>query len=173
MGRGQHPNSRAALERSRAGRANGRTLQHGLGAKHPANLPEEVEAIREALAAQAPVRAADGNLPAADEVAVEVAARTLAKVRRANAWLDEHGLINSEGEFRPVVGELAKFERNLIEQLDRLGMTPTSRARLGVDLARTVDLASAMSEPDAEKRKAMLAEAGLVDGTAEEVTDDS
>jgi hypothetical protein len=156
-----------------AEKGNRRALTHGLGAKLPANLPPDVEEIREALAASAPVRASDGTLPVADEAAIEVIARQLAKVRYGNTWLDEHGWFGEDGVLRPVVSVLAKFERQLMEQLDRMGMTAAGRARLGLSLARTVSLADAMSEPDPEKRRAMLADAGLaVDGTAEEVTDE-
>jgi len=40
-------------------------------------------------------------------------------------------------------------------------MTPKSRAKLGLALARTVDLSTAMSEPDDERRAELLAEAGI------------
>jgi phage FluMu gp28-like protein len=56
---------------------------------------------------------------------------------------------------------LSKCSRNLAELLDRLGMSPRSRAALGVDLARTVDLATAMSEKDPDMRRELLREAGL------------
>ncbi len=50
-----------------------------------------------------------------------------------------------------------------MDQLDALGMTPRSRAKLGLDLARAADLATAMSEPDPVKRERLLREAGVVD----------
>ena len=40
-------------------------------------------------------------------------------------------------------------------------MTPAARARLGLDLARTVDAATAMSHPDPVERERLMAEAGL------------
>jgi len=46
-------------------------------------------------------------------------------------------------------------------------MTPRSRARLGLDLARTTDLATAMSESDPDRRARLLAEAGFADGGVE------
>jgi hypothetical protein len=46
-------------------------------------------------------------------------------------------------------------------ELDALGIGPAARARLGVDVARIADLATAMSEPDPERRRVLLREAGL------------
>ena len=43
-----------------------------------------------------------------------------------------------------------------------LGLTPTARPKLGVTLVR-VDLAVAMSEPDAKRRKNLLEQAGVLD----------
>ena len=40
-------------------------------------------------------------------------------------------------------------------------MSPRARAALGVDLARTVDLSTAMSEPDPDRRARLEAEAGV------------
>jgi phage terminase small subunit len=48
-----------------------------------------------------------------------------------------------------------------------LGMTPQARAKLGVNLARTADLAQAMSNPDPVKRAQQLRELGLGDDTDE------
>jgi hypothetical protein len=45
--------------------------------------------------------------------------------------------------------------------LERLAMTVPSHMRSGLDAARTIDLASAMSEPDDERRAELLREAGL------------
>jgi hypothetical protein len=42
-------------------------------------------------------------------------------------------------------------------------MHAAMRARLGLDLARGIDLASAMSEPDDERRAELLRQAGVED----------
>jgi hypothetical protein len=55
------------------------------------------------------------------------------------------------------------MRREASDYLDALGMTPNSRAKLGLDLQRTVDLASAMSEPDDARRAELLREAGIED----------
>src|SRR4051794_7785840 len=116
------------------------------------------EEILTALAAAAPIRDRRGELPEADAAAVELAARALARVRAIDAWLDEHGMFGRGGKLRPAVAYLDQATRTASGLLDRLGMTPRSRAALGVDLARTADLATAMSETDAERRKALLAD---------------
>ena len=156
-----------------APRGNSRALHHGANASK-ANLvgiPEARQDLYDAIAASAPVRAQNGSLPAADATLVELAATTLARYRQVNVWLDEHGLFDRKG-LRPVVMQLTKIESRLTALLIELGMTPKSRAALGVDLARTVDLSIALSEKDPEKRRAMLAEAGLpVDGAADEGSD--
>lgn len=82
------------------------------------------------------------------------------------AYLSNYGHTDSRGRFRPEVDALGKATTRLLGALERLGMTPAGRARLGLDLARTADLATAMSEPDPERRAALMAEAGIVEGDA-------
>lgn len=79
-------------------------------------------------------------------------------------WLAKHGLIDKRGRVRPAADYLEKATRTLDRLLDNLGMNPRSRAKLGLDLQRNVDLATAMSEPDPERRRQLLAEAGYDDG---------
>lgn len=125
-----------------APKGNQRALAHGAHAS-PQNLRGLAAArlaVYEGLAASAPVRAADGSLPVADEAIVELAAGELARYRQVGEWIDEHGLFDSEG-LRPVVAQHSKIARNLAELLDRLGMAPRARAALGVDLQRGFDLA--------------------------------
>ncbi|MGH2993753.1 MAG: hypothetical protein ACRDL1_09475 [Solirubrobacterales bacterium] len=43
-------------------------------------------------------------------------------------------------------------------------MNPRDRAAHGLDLARRIDLASAMSEPDPDRRAELLREAGVEEG---------
>jgi hypothetical protein len=43
-------------------------------------------------------------------------------------------------------------------------MSPRARAALGLDLVRTVDVAQALSEPDAKRRAELLRLAGLEGG---------
>lgn len=134
---------------------NARNLRHG-GTATAKTLPvaETAEEIRRAFADAAPVRAADGGLPAADEAAVELAALALARVRRVTAWLDATGYIDERtGNVKGAVRYLEEATRTADSLLDALGLTPRSRAKLGVHLAHVEDLALKWSaETAAEER---------------------
>jgi hypothetical protein len=72
----------------------------------------------------------------ADEPTIRLAALVLARVEAANIWLDEHGLFrDAKGEPQPVIRVLSTWENTAARLLDRLGCTPTSRAKLGLDVA--------------------------------------
>lgn len=128
-----------------------------------------VAELADVLAADAPLRDADGELPAADRAAVESAAIDLLIVRRVHGFLQTKGWEDERGErLRPEVEHLGKANARLLGKLAQLGMTPTARSRLGLDIARTVDLATAMSEPDPERRALLMRAAGMpVDGDRE------
>jgi hypothetical protein len=148
---------------------NTRALRHG--AYSDALLHDvdgEVRELLNAFADAAPVRDGDGSLPAADVVAVERAARALKRYRHLSGWLDLHGRLTDAGEVKPAAELELKAERELAAALDSLGMTPTSRARLGVDLARA---ASSVEEAEAtrEARERLDRRAADLDGKAEEV----
>ena len=67
------------------------------------------------------------------------------------AWCDLHGRVDERtGAVKGAADHELRAERALVRALDALGMTPTSRARLGVDLARAFDLAAEMAT-DAER----------------------
>jgi hypothetical protein len=71
------------------------SLRHGF---HSAALVKDVEAevreIMEALAEAVPVREPDGSVPAADTVAIEVAAVALKRYRSVRQWCDLHGQLD-------------------------------------------------------------------------------
>jgi hypothetical protein len=77
----------------------------------------------------------------ADEPAVRLLSWQLARIERANAWLDEHGLLDAEGSPQPVLKVLSTWENSAARLMDQLGLSPTSRAWLGVDLSRGAVLA--------------------------------
>jgi len=128
-----------------------------------ADVEAEVRELIDALGSAAPVRAADGSLPHADLAAVEQAARALRRYRTVSAWCDAHGRLEERtGKVKPAADLELRAERALGLALDSLGMNPRSRARLGLDLARSVDVASALSEPDPELRRELLQRAGML-----------
>jgi len=101
-----------------------------------------VQEIAQELGEGAPVRDGDGSLPAADHAAIESAAVDVLIVRRIHGYLETHGWIDPQSErMRPEVDLLSKANARLLGKLSALGMTPTSRGRLGVDLTRQFDLA--------------------------------
>jgi P27 family predicted phage terminase small subunit len=138
----RHPNSLANLRRgggpSLAG--NSYQLRHGALSKQLlADVSAEVVELMDLLAEAAPVREGDGSLPPADVVAIELAARCLKRYRHIAAYLDLHGRIADSGKVRPGAAYEVQAENQLHQALDALGMTPTSRARLGLNIARAAD----------------------------------
>jgi hypothetical protein len=74
----------------------------------------------------------------ADEPTIRLLALVLARVEVANEWLADRGLFLDGGpEIQPVIRSLSTWENTAARLLDRLGCTPTSRAALGLDLARS------------------------------------
>jgi len=172
---GKHPNSLANLRppgvaswEKDAEPGNTRGVKH-LAYADPSYLStQEIADTEAAIAAAVPVRAVDGAAPAADAAMIRLTAQVVVRQRHVSDWLAQNGMFH-RGKLRPVVEKLGTIERQLADLLDALGMTPRSRAKLGLDLVRSVSLADAMSEPDPATRKAMLRDAGLnVDGTAED-----
>lgn len=169
---GKHPNSMANLrppgvaswakDAERGNVRAGKHLAWAEDSKLPATEKAKARAeLASALAARAPVHSE------ADAALIELAAAKLARIRHVEAWLDQNGLFH-RGKLRNVVEKLGTLENQLAGLLSELGMTTTSRAKLGLDLVRTVDLADALSDPDPERRRAKLRDAGIVEGTAED-----
>ena len=148
------PNMRGDLPSTTWKPGDAPALKHGLRSSRPLSIEHvsaEVGEIMTALAASAPVRDGDGNLPIADEAAVEVAARALHRSRRAHAWADDTGRFDERtGDPKPITRYERECDRDLKEALDALGMTPRSRAALGLDVARTVQAASSFAEQIAD-----------------------
>ena len=142
-------------------------VSHGAYAQvPPSRLNEQARKVFHAVAEDAPVRAPDGSLPAHDAVAVRLLAETLCRIEDVQGYIAEHGFGPGRKRSRDPMRALEmedRLMRRAMDQLDALGMTPRSRAKLGLDLARAADLATAMSEPDPVKRERLLREAGVVD----------
>jgi hypothetical protein len=98
-------------------------------------LAPRAEELRDEIASLVPA------IGPSDEPAVKLLAWQLARCERANAWLDEHGLLTDSGAPQPVLRVLSTWENSAARLLDQLGMSPTSRARLGLDLSRAGALA--------------------------------
>jgi hypothetical protein len=99
-----------------------------------ADVESEVRELMEALGEAAPVRE-HGELPLADVAMVETAARSLKRYRHLAAWLDLHGRLTEKGDVKPAAKLELQAEASLTRALDALGMSPASRARIGVSVA--------------------------------------
>jgi phage terminase small subunit len=94
----------------------------------------------------------------ADEVAVELLARNLAKIELIDRYLQVHGLFSDkEGTPQPVLRIYWQAMNAAMRQCDALGLTPSARVRLGLSLASAKhDLAARMQvdreQEDAKRR---------------------
>jgi hypothetical protein len=161
--RRQLANLRAAPPAPPAG--NDRAATHrGYARVAPGRRDAKAATVFQALAGDAPLRDSNGSLPRADEWTVRLLAECLCRLEDVSADLDAHGWRDREtGEPRPAMSRETELRREAFGYVEALGMSPRSRARLGLNLARTVDLATALSEPDAARRAELLREAGLGD----------
>jgi len=122
-------------------------LRHG---GYAAIVHERLEAkaleVFDALAADAPLRGPTGDLPAADVAQVRLLSEALCRLDTVSADVSAFGLLEQRGkrrgQVRPAVELEGRLRREVADHLDALGMTPKSRARLGLDLQRGFDLAT-------------------------------
>jgi hypothetical protein len=144
---------------------NVRALKHG-GTARQATLIRAgswAERILAELEAEAPLRADDGGLPAHDRQVVELLASALARLEAVDGWLATRPPVDEKGRPWPAEDVARRLRREAGGYLESLGMTPASRARLGLDLARTSSLAELMAaDAELERRE----RAGDVDGEA-------
>jgi hypothetical protein len=79
-------------------------------------------------------------------------AECLSRLEDVRAHLRDFGLFDQTKQPRPALEVERHLRREAADYLDALGMTPRSRAKLGVELTRTFDLAQAMAA-DAERER--------------------
>ena len=134
-------------------------VRHG---GYAAIVHERLEAkaleVFDALAADAPLRGPTGDLPAPDVAQVRLLAEALCRLDTVSADVSAFGLLEQRGKRRGQVRPAAELEgrlrREVADHLDALGMSPKSRARLGLDLVRSFDLAAHWEEQDAAGEEA-------------------
>jgi hypothetical protein len=126
--------------------ANRRAVKHGAYAAVARDrIDAKVREVFDALAEDAPLRAPDGGLPAEDTAMVRLAAEVLCRLDDVTSYLSARGWLDEKGKPRTVVLELeGRLRREAGDFLEAMGMSPRSRAKLGLDLARTqtIDLAA-------------------------------
>jgi hypothetical protein len=144
-----------------APKGNQRALRHGAHAKPPvAKVKATEQLIYDALAQAAPVRE-HGDLPPADAAMVHLTAKTLARLQSVSDWLDEHGSLDKKGKVRSAALHEQRLTSKASKLLAALGMSPAARVKIGAQLAASVDLSMALSEPDPVRRAALMQQAGL------------
>jgi Phage terminase, small subunit len=121
-------------------------------------LDAKVIEVAEAIGEDLPLRDGDGGVPRADTVALRLLAECLVRVDDVSAHLRNFGMFDQEtGEPRPALELERRLRQEALDQAESLGLTPRSRARLGLDLQRGVDLAQGKAMTR-EERRAFLAE---------------
>jgi hypothetical protein len=108
---------------------------HTLSLKHGATSPRVLQPVADRLAAGlgevAPWTSARAF---AGAVASWAWAEAQAHVLRA--WLDEHGLVDDDGQPRGAAGMLERVEVRLVGLRDRLGLTPLALGKLLATLSQ-------------------------------------
>jgi hypothetical protein len=138
-------------------------LEHGLRSRDPS--PEVIDPVLDLvlddLETKVPIRDEHGQVPPWLREMAWSAAIAKLQVIRCSRYLAQHGDTDAQGRLRPEVEALSKTNDRYQRSLERLAMTVPSHMRSGLDAARTVDSASAMSAPDDKRRVELLREAGL------------
>lgn len=149
----QLANLRPGARTAPAGNARART--HGAFARlDQGRLASKRAEVAEVLAADAPLRDEQGNLPRHDELAVSLLAETLTRLDSVRSFLDLHGLLTEKGEVRPAVEVEDRLIARAFGYIEALGMTPRSRAKLGLDTARSLSLADEMADAREARERA-------------------
>jgi hypothetical protein len=136
---------------------NVRTLKHGGTARKATLIVAQSWAARifDELEAEAPLRASDGSLPPHDRQAVELLASCLARLQAVTSWLDTRPACDEKGKPWPAEDTARRLRAEAARLLDALGMSPASRARIGLDLVRARDvLSEVMAEMDDDEEDA-------------------
>lgn len=171
-----NPHSLAQLKRGDNALPENRNAERhgGYGRIASRDLDVKAKEVFAALSQDAPLRGEDGALPAADAALVSLLARCLIRLERVEVWLRDYGELDQEtGNPKPAVELEHRLRAEARLLLNDLGMSPVARAKLGLDLARTTDLASAMSEPDPARRARAMGALGLGDEDEDEEAGDA
>jgi hypothetical protein len=132
-----------------------RAAKHGAYAAIAAReLSDKVREVYDAISADAPVKD-QGTLPAADTVIVRQLAETLVRRERVRESELRHGIEAPDGKLRGVVEFGLRLDGHIAKLCDAIGLTPRSRAALGLELARARnESARALDAELAESRAA-------------------
>lgn len=115
-----------------------RRVHGAYAALAPERVDAKVREVANALADDAPVRSADGGLPAHDTVVVRQLAECLCRLDDIGDFLRRRGWQDDNGNPRPVLEVEQRLRGHVLDLLRELGMTPKARAALGLDIVRAV-----------------------------------
>lgn len=149
-GGARNPRSLANLRRgvTAAPVGNRQAMRHGgYATVAREKLDAKARVIFEALSDDAPLRADDGGLPTHDAAMVRLLADCLCRLDSLGDWLDGRW---ATPEARPALELEARLRTQAADFLDAMGMTPRSRAKLGLDVRRagSFDLARQWADED-------------------------
>lgn len=125
------------------------------GAMSAALAEPRAEAIAESAVAAVPYLGTPDFAPA-----VKAWARAEASLELLAEWVDQHGLLADDGTPQPWVTTLIRFDRMAAQHRGRLGLDPTSRARLERELAEAAKGRFDLDALLAEGRQALAARSG-------------
>jgi hypothetical protein len=126
----------------------GETLALKHGAYSALKLAPRAEEIADEVREIVPARTE------ADEPTIRLLALTLAQVEAAAAWVAEWGIVDGKGKPQGILRHLGTMTNTAARLASALGMTPTSRAALGLDLVHAQSAAEALDEYLRTKRGA-------------------
>jgi hypothetical protein len=130
-------------------------------------LEQREAQVFDALASDAPLRNADGSLPAADAVVVRLLAEVLCRLDTIGAHIRDRGLLDDAGNVKPVVEVEGRLRREAADHAEALGMTPRARAKIGMNLIRA-EVAAQGVEEDREARERLDRRFASLDAGAED-----
>jgi hypothetical protein len=117
---------------------NRRAWKHGVYAQiTEAELDVRTRELFEAVGEMLPVRDADGGVPVSDVLVTRMLAETMIRRERVRVEELRHGLEAPDGSLRGIVEYGLRLDERALALAKELGLTPASRAKLGLDLART------------------------------------
>ena len=124
--------------------------------RHGAHSERRWRPIADALAKGA-VEVAPWLTRPAFSMAVEAWAATEAKARLVDAWLDEYGLLDANGDPTPANALSDRLHTKAITMRGQLGLDPTSLARLLATFATVPGGDEALEALKSEGRRLMIA----------------
>lgn len=108
------------------------------------------------LAEIAPLRDKDDNLPRPDEPYVHMTAQAMARLRFMYDDLEKRGGFTGSGQPRfRFLQEIRRSEKHVAQMFAQLGLTPTSRANLGLSLATAEAVKHIQPDRSPERQLAM------------------